>query len=229
MWLLLGTTLTISFFDSLNPSAIAQQMLLQAMVKNKRHILFFIFGIGLANFIMGLAIYYGVASFVSLVLSHLTKNYPIYVFGTATGAGIFLILAGIRLIIKTKISSSVNDALQEQETAKTPMSLSPVSLFIMGVAFCFVELTSAFPYFDFIALLTQYKLVFPVILIFMLLYNFMYLFPLILLYNGYNKLQGTKTIKKIELILEKISSYIIPVVIVLVGIVLTYYGVSSLL
>lgn len=33
MWFLLGTTLTASFFDSLNPSAIAQQMLLQAMVK----------------------------------------------------------------------------------------------------------------------------------------------------------------------------------------------------
>lgn len=229
MWLLLGTTLTISFFDSLNPSAIAQQMLLQAMVKNKRHILFFILGIGLANFIMGLAIYYGIASFVSLLLSHLTKNYPIYVYGTAMGAGIFCILAGIRLIIKTKISSSVNDELKEQETVKTPMSLSPVSLFIMGVAFCFVELTSAFPYFGFIALLAQYKLFFPVILIFMLIYNFMYVFPLILLYNGYNKLKGTKMIKKIEFILEKISSYIIPVVIVLVGIVLAYYGVSSLL
>lgn len=37
MWFLLGTTLTASFFDSLNPSAIAQQMLLQAMVKKKRH------------------------------------------------------------------------------------------------------------------------------------------------------------------------------------------------
>ena len=59
MWFLLGTTLTASFFDSLNPSAIAQQMLLQAMVKKKRHIWFFICGIGTANLIMGLAIYYG--------------------------------------------------------------------------------------------------------------------------------------------------------------------------
>lgn len=46
MMLLFGTTITASFFDSLNPSAIAQQMLLQAMVKNKRHIWFFIIGIG---------------------------------------------------------------------------------------------------------------------------------------------------------------------------------------
>ena len=46
MWILLGTTLTASFFDSLNPSAITQQMLLQAMVKRKRMIWFFIGGIG---------------------------------------------------------------------------------------------------------------------------------------------------------------------------------------
>ena len=45
MLILLGTTLTTSFFDCLNPSAIAQQMMLQAMVNNKRHTLFFIFGI----------------------------------------------------------------------------------------------------------------------------------------------------------------------------------------
>lgn len=64
MWFLLGTTLTASFFDSLNPSAIAQQMLLQAMVKKKRHIWFFICGIGTANLIMGLAIYYGIATWV---------------------------------------------------------------------------------------------------------------------------------------------------------------------
>ena len=62
MWLLLGTTITASFFDSLNPSAIAQQMLLQAMVKQKRHTLYFILGIGTANLAMGLAIYYGIAA-----------------------------------------------------------------------------------------------------------------------------------------------------------------------
>ena len=62
MLILLGTTLTTSFFDCLNPTAIAQQMMLQAMVNNKRHTLFFIFGIGSANLAIGLAIYYGIAA-----------------------------------------------------------------------------------------------------------------------------------------------------------------------
>ena len=66
MWLLLGTTITASFFDSLNPSAIAQQMLLQAMVKQKRHTLYFILGIGTANLAMGLAVYYGIAAWASV-------------------------------------------------------------------------------------------------------------------------------------------------------------------
>lgn len=75
MWFLLGTTLTASFFDSLNPSAIAQQMLLQAMVKKKRHIWFFICGIGTANLIMGLAIYYGIATWVSKFLTKIVNAY----------------------------------------------------------------------------------------------------------------------------------------------------------
>lgn len=61
----IGYYINSKFFDSLNPSAIAQQMLLQAMVKKKRHIWFFICGIGTANLIMGLAIYYGIATWVS--------------------------------------------------------------------------------------------------------------------------------------------------------------------
>lgn len=99
----------------------------------------------------------------------------------------------------------------------------------MGAAFCMVELTSAFPYFGFLALLTNYHLIVPLALLFMLIYNFMYVFPLILLYFGYNKLQGTTTIKKLESILDKITSYILPVVVSLVGILFVYYGVISLM
>ena len=109
MWFLLGTTLTASFFDSLNPSAIAQQMLLQAMVKKKRHIWFFICGIGTANLIMGLAIYYGIATWVSKFLTKIVNAYPLYVYGAAAIGGIVLLGAGIRLIIKTRQSNAGKD------------------------------------------------------------------------------------------------------------------------
>lgn len=231
MWFLLGTTLTASFFDSLNPSAIAQQMLLQAMVKKKRHIWFFIFGIGTANLIMGLAIYYGIATWVSKFLTKIINAHPLYVYGAAAIGGIVLLSIGIQLIIKTKQSNTgKNDnGCEEIENVKAPAQLSPVSLFIMGAAFCMVELTSAFPYFGFLALLTSYHLILPLALLFMMIYNFMYVFPLILLYFGYNKLQGTATIKNLENVLDKVSSYIVPVVVSLVSILFVYYGVTSLM
>ena len=231
MWLLLGTTLTASFFDSLNPSAIAQQMLLQAMVKKKRHIWFFISGIGMANLIMGLAIYYGIATWISKYLTKIVNAYPLYVYGAAAIGGIIFLAVGIRLIIKTRQSSAgQNDyGCEQANNVKAPAQLSPVSLFIMGAAFCMVELTSALPYFGFLALLTSYHLLFPLALLFMLIYNFMYILPLILLYFGYNRLQGTTIIKKLESVLDKISSYIVPVVVSLVGIFLVYYGTTALM
>lgn len=226
MWLLLGTTITTSFFDSLNPSAIAQQMLLQAMVKKKRHMVFYfrhrlgksVYGAG--DLLWNRNVDFPIGCKYHRSLSHLCL---------AAGAGAICLLAGIRLIGKTRISNKAGNDNEEAETVKAPVRLSPVSLFIMGAAFCFVELTSAFPYFGFIALLTQYRLAFPLTLFFMLIYNFMYILPLILLYFGYNKLQGTRAIKKLERILGKISSYIVPVVVALVGVLLVYYGISSLL
>lgn len=231
MWILLGATITASFFDSLNPSAIAQQMLLQAMVKNKRHIWFFILGIGTANFVMGLAIYYGIATLVSQLLSQAINAYAPYVYGIALTAGLLCLILGIRLIIKTKFRNCIreNNASGETGAIKPPAQLFPLPLFLMGAAFCAVELTSAFPYFGFLAMLPSYNLPVPLVLIFILLYNFMYILPLILLYFGYNKLQGTAVIQKSEHLLSKISSYIVPVVISLLGGLLVVYGVYSLL
>lgn len=225
MLLLLGTTIATSFLDSLNPSAIAQQMILQSMVKTKRHIWFFILGIGLANLILGLAVYYGIVAWVSRLLSLAVTRYPIPLFSLALIAGAVCFMWGICWIRKTHCTQ----ASQGDKSTKEPASLSPISLFIMGAAFCAVELTSALPYFGFLTLLTGYQLAFPAVLLFVLLYDFMYILPLILLYFGYNRLQGTKAIQKLESILGKVSAYIVPGAIALVGTVLAYYGGMSLL
>ena len=107
MLLLLGTTITTSFLDSLNPSAIAQQMILQSMVKTKRHIWFFILGIGLANLILGLAVYYGIAAWVAGWLSFITARYPVPIFSMMLIVGILCFMLGlcrIRRIHCTKTS-----------------------------------------------------------------------------------------------------------------------------
>ena len=224
MLILLGTTLTTSFFDSLNPSAIAQQMLLQAMVKKKRHIWYFIGGIGLANLLMGIAVYCGIAGWVSGLLSALTAAHPLLVYGSELGIGAVCFIIGLLLIRRTRRA-----AIDSAVDAKAPARLNPLSLFMLGAAFCFVELTSALPYFGFLAVLAGYRLPFIGALPFMLLYDFMYMLPLILLYFGYNRLQGTALIQKLERVMAKVSAYVLPVAVSVLSAALIYTGTVSLL
>lgn len=224
MLILLGTTVTASFFDSLNPSAIAQQMLLQAMVKNKRHIRFFILGIGLANYVLGLAVYYGLAARLSDLWAAGIAAYPVQVHSVGAVIGIICFAAGVKLLIKTR----KNSTLQNEETKTPKSSLTPQTLFVMGAAFCAVELTSALPYFGFLAVLASYSLAVPYVLGFILLYAFIYVSPLILLYFGYNKLQGTALIKKFEYVLGMVSAYVIPAAVTLLGILFLVDSVLAL-
>ena len=226
MWMLLGSTVATSFLDSLNPSAIAQQMLLQAMVKNKRHIWFFIGGIGSANLILGLAVYYGIAAWVSALFSQAVERYPQHIYGVALGAGMICLLAGFRLIARKKRQANNAQAASE---VKAPAQLTPLSLFLLGGAFCAIELASVFPYFGFLAILASYRFMFPFVLLFMMIYSFVYTLPLILLYFGYQKLQGTAILIRIERMLSGVAGYVVPVVVVLCGAFLCYFGIDALL
>ncbi len=227
MLFLIGAAIAASFVDSLNPAAIAQQMFLQASVKNKRHTLYFVWGIGLANVALGLAVYYGIVSWVSQLLETLTGRYPLPMYGGETVLGLACLILGIYLTVKTRRANALPSG-EDVETAKAPAQLTPASLFIMGAGFCFLELTSALPYFAFLALLAGYELIFPIVLAFIILYSFIYAFPLIVVYVAYNKLQGTTLIRKIESVLSKISSYIVPVVVGLLGAYLLINGLTAL-
>ncbi len=225
MLLIFSTALVASFFDSLNPSAIAQQLLLQAMVKNKRHILFFILGIGLANLFLGLAIYYGIVTWISRFLSAAAQTYPILVYGAELFCGIICSIIGVRLIVRTIWFNGIE---KDGDFTKAPTSLSPLSLFVMGAVFCAVELTSAMPYFGFLAMLATYDLKFSLILAFMILYCIGYVFPLLLLYWGYNKLRETTIILKLERSLNKISSYIVPCAISILSAFMIFHSIYSI-
>ena len=180
MWTPLLTSITTSFLDSLNPSAIAQQMLLQAMVNNKRYIWYFISGIGAANLALGAAIYYGVAEWVLGLISALAAREPERFYGTTLVAGLFCFLLGLWLLAR---ATGRRKTSQEQTAGvKNPARLSPPALFCLGAVFCVVELPSALPYFAFLTVLAGFHPSFPLVLLFLMIYNFMYLLPLILLY-----------------------------------------------
>ncbi|OUN75605.1 hypothetical protein B5G12_00595 [Faecalibacterium sp. An58] len=230
MWLLIGTTLTASFFDSLNPTAIAQYMLLLASARKKSDTWFFTMGGFLTNTLLGLAVYYGIAAQLARLLDWAAGNWPTQLYGSALLLGLGCLTVGLRLIIRTRRLSLAGAAPEaEADSPKQPAQLNPFSLFVMGVVFCLLELTSALPYFGFLALLAGYHLPFLLVLLFILLYTFVYCLPLMLLYFGYNRLHGTAAIHKLEQVLSKVSSYIIPGAVSLAGAALIWYGGPQLL
>lgn len=222
MLLLLGAALTASFLDCLNPTAIAQTLLLQAMAPKKRHTLFFILGIGLANLLLGLSVYFGLIAWATQALSRLAAAYPVPLRAAQAAAGAVLLLLGLRLLRRARCGTA--DA-----QAAAPASLAPLSLFLLGAAFCFLELSSALPYFGFLALLGSRAPALPVVLLFLLLYTFVYVLPLLLVYAGYNALRGTALLQRLERVLQRVSAYVVPGVLSAFAAFLLLHGLFSLL
>ena len=157
---------------------------------------------------------------------HTAPPFPFPVRVAEIIAGIVCASLGIKMFIRTK-----NHLKSDTEsTAKAPkQQLTPTGLFFIGAAFCMVELTSALPYFGFLAVLAGYNLAMPYVLGLIFLYSTIYAAPLILLYFVYNRLRGTALIARLEMILSKVSIYILPVAIIIVSGVMLIDGSYSLL
>lgn len=226
---LLGITVVTSALDSLNPAAIAQQFVLQAAVEKKRWIWWFILGVGLTNFVSGILVYYGIAAMIETVLSFALESWPVQIRSLQLFIAALCLAFGIRQIIKIARTQRKTDDAAASKEIKTV--LRPASLFALGIAFCGVELSSALPYFGFLAVLTGYHLDAGSLLGILLLYNIIYSLPLILIYFAYSWLQssGSRVLKKIEAVMSVVSDYLLPAVITLVGAFLTVNGITSLL
>ncbi len=225
MLALIGTVLVTSFLDSLNPSAIAQELLLLAIAPEKRDVWWFITGIAPANLALGLAIYLGIATIVTEVVSSLLVAYPLHAYAVAAICGPLLVAVCVRLVIQTR---SRREA-PSQDTPRKPARLGPAPLFATGAAFCAVELTSALPYFGFMALLASQQPPLPVAAAFLIAYNVVCASPLVALYLEYAKLRGTMLISTFEQALGRLAAYVVPAVLGIVGIVLAGYGITGLL
>lgn len=225
MFALVGTVLVTSFLDSLNPSAIAQELLLLAIVPRKRDVWWFVAGIALANLALGLAIYLGIAALVTEVVSSLLSAYPFHAYAVAAIVGPLLLAVCGRLVAQARSRGTA----PSQDAPRRPTDLGPLSLFLMGAAFCAVELTSALPYFGFMTLLASQQPPLPVAAVFLAAYNAVYAAPLVVLKLGYSRLRGTTLISSIEQALGKLATYVVPAVIGVVGAVLAWYGLTGLL
>ena len=225
MSVLVITCLSAGLLDSLNPSAIAQMMLIETMVRKRKNVWFFMLGIGLANFVLGLGILYGIVNVLASILSRIAERHAALVSTLSFILSLVLFIAGTAMITRAMRKRGSEEENTDGSSAGAS-ALSPAPLFLMGAAFCLVEITSAFPYFGFIALLNGHAASFITSVLFLLFYNFLYVLPLILVHLAYSHLRGTGAIRKIENIMETVSRFIVPVFLIILSVILFRYPQS---
>jgi len=239
MWALLLSTIVTSAADSINPIAISQQFVLQGMVKKAKHIWYFIIAIAVTNFAGGVLAYFGLITPISNFAGWVVSQYGQTLFTLELIIGIGFLVAVSYLLQNAKIAElkkqipnlQLNEEDDEQKAKAKVKSVSPLSLTLLGIVATLSELTSALPYFAFLAILFQYKLsVFSVVGI-LIIYNFIYSLPLIILYFIYIKARDKfdRFYTFIKLKMDKWSAILVPIIFSVIGILLVFHSITSLL
>lgn len=237
MFGLLVTTIFTSAADSLNPVAITQQFVLQGMVKKAKHIWFFILATAVTNFIGGIMAYYGLATVISNTATMILKQFGSSIYIIEFIAGVILLMFAFYFVLSQKIKqfTNSNNTSNEEEDEKRQISMkiksvSPFSLTILGIIATIAELTTALPYFAFLAILLNYQLNFISVLLILLIYNFIYSSPLMVLYFIYRKKQ--ELFERFYLFskekMKKMSAVLVPFATGLIGVLIIFHSLSLL-
>lgn len=241
MFGLLASTVVTSAADSLNPIAITQQFVLQGLVKKPKHIWYFIVSIGLTNLGGGFLAYFGLVAFIGDFFTKLILSYGQILFTLEMFLGIAFLIGVCYLIQNTKIESLKKEiqSLQTEgngvdkvsEAGLKIKSVSPMSLTILGIGATISELTTALPYFAFLAILFNYQLSLLQVTCILVIYNIIYSMPLIILYLVYVKAQDKfdylYTVIKTKI--TKWSNALAPTVVGAIGLFLVFHSLSLLL
>lgn len=241
MWGLLVSTILTSAADSLNPIAITQQFVLQGMVKKPKHIWFFIIPTGLTNLAGGFLAYFGLVAFIGEFFGALIEKYGQIVFTCELILGIVFLIAVCYLIQNTKIESlrrqirSLNSgkskSSDEAEAARKIKSVSPMALLALGAGATISELTTALPYFAFLAILFNYHPSLIQVTFILVVYNTIYTLPLMILYFVYVKTQDKfdRLYAIIKTQMAKWANVIAPAAAGVIGLFLVFHSILLLL
>lgn len=233
---LLITLFAMSSVDSLNPIGITQQFILQGLVKKPRHIWYFIITTGVVNMIFGYLVYYGAMAIISSGISHVVDNYGIVLYLLEMALGVSLLIwSGIslakRILGKRNGGESGAHAAEEEKIRSRVRSVTPVALITVGVVSTVSELTSAVPYFSFLAVLLNYKLSFLVLTLILILYNIIYILPFAILYvvyivsiNYFNKIYDFFRNR-----LKRVIGFLVPVLVLAIAVFVLYDATANLI
>ncbi|WRS27056.1 GAP family protein [Oscillospiraceae bacterium MB08-C2-2] len=190
MFPLLATTVVTSAVDSLNPIAITQQFVLQGLVKKAYHIWYFIISIAITNFTWGLLAYFGLAALLGRFMRDFLERYATLLFGIEALSGVGCMIAFLIIIRKLRATPAAEASEEEEENSQSAFrakSVSPAALTGLGVLATLSELTTALPYFAFIAILCNYTLSVAQTVFILIVYNIIYSLPLMIMYFVYIK------------------------------------------
>lgn len=233
---LILSTIATSAADSINPVAITQQFVLQGLAKKKHHIWYFIMAIYITNFIFGMLAYYGIITVFSSFFSRFMLIAGRTVYMVLILASIIILLLSVKKIVHALKNKTISDDMEDTSAVENHVknnikSVTPPSLFILGVSAATMELTSALPYFAFIGLLLNYKLSFPEVFLIQALYNLIYSSPLIALYLIYCKKQMlfncAYTFIKVKM--ERLTAYVVPVLLLAVSGGMLFFSITKLM
>ncbi|MEL7623540.1 MAG: hypothetical protein AAGU12_08135 [Clostridiales bacterium] len=242
MWGLLLPTILTSAADSLNPFAITQQFVLQGMVKKPKHIWYFIVPTGVTNLIGGFLVYFGLAAFIANFFNRIVESYGQLLFIAELILGITFCSSIFFLIQNNKVSQLKNriqsiesgekiNKNDEEEAVSKIKSVSPLALITLGVGATLSELTTALPYFAFLAILLNYQLSFLQLSFILVLYNTIYTLPLIILYFVYIKAQDKfdRLYLMIKTQITKCANILAPTLMGIIGAGLIFHAMTLLL
>lgn len=100
MFVVFTTTLIAGLIDGINPFALTQQFILQSKIKSPNHILYFIFPIGLGNFLIGLAFYFGFSDWIFQAFNWVNHHHPYTWHYLAIAASILIVAYFATLFLK---------------------------------------------------------------------------------------------------------------------------------
>ncbi|MFV0351175.1 MAG: GAP family protein [Oscillospiraceae bacterium] len=232
--LIISTILT-SAADSINPIAITQQFVLQGMVKKPKHIWYFIIPTGVTNLIGGFLAYFGLIAFIADFFTGLISSYGRLLYTVELIVGVGFIMAVVYLI-KSSLGRAQNKTIaksnnEEETAARKIKSVSPPALIALGIGATISELTTALPYFAFLAILFNYQLTFAEVTFILILYNFIYTLPLMILYFVYAKAQDKfdNLYTAIKNKMTKWSNILAPTLVGVIGVFLISHSTLLLL
>lgn len=141
---------------------IAQQFVLQGLVKKKHHIWAYIFSMALTNFTGGLIVYFGAEAFIKKYMSYFLNKYSNIIYISEFILGLLVPMSVSILIMNVRTKKLQEDILilkgiplstDKSSSLFKIKSVNPISLAFFGVLCTFIELTTALPYFAFLAIL----------------------------------------------------------------------------